>query len=701
MEPFESLLKCIAQAAWNAAGDGILTESLTDVLPEIAGQAWADWSKVCSADQRRAALEGLVQAPIDVLQQAAETIAADLARSKSATVRQGLADYLVYVPAIMRQAFRRPTDAGGTTMPSRLSVEKADDLIPFLPMRRPRFRPGDSPLAGVDWELEELLGVREFGEVWKARNPHLPSAPAVALKFFFDTVSAKVLRNEAKLLDRLMLQGRHPGIVPLRQTYLTGEPPCLEYEFVASGNLATTISEWHRLRQGPTPGQIARIVLRLSKILAFTHRLDPPLVHRDLKPANVLVHRQADASLSLRIADFGSGGTAASAAIRQALRGVSPAQLQLAAARGACTALYASPQQMQGVDPDPRDDVHALGVIWHQFLTGDLTSGRPSGTRWSRRLADQGMAAPLIELLGSCFEENPDARPRNAGVLADQLAALLQDKEQESNRSVAAPAPAAPYTRRVTNSLGMTLVLVPAGTYWMGSPVTEAERGTDEGPQHEVTITRPFFLGMYPVTQRQYETVTGENPSYFTHYKGGGPEHPVERISWEDAVAFCRKLSELPAEKAAGRVYRLPTEAEWEYACRAGSSMPFASGMVLSSREANFNGNYPYGQTNRGPYLERTSKVGSFAANAFGLYDMHGNVWEWCSDFYDRSGYKNSPRYDPAGPATGILRVVRGGSCVNIGRFCRAAYRFGVAPTNRDHDVGMRMVMVLNGEGPI
>ena len=200
------------------------------------------------------------------------------------------------------------------------------------------------------------------------------------------------------------------------------------------------------------------------------------------------------------------------------------------------------------------------------------------------------------------------------------------------------------------------------------------------------------------VGAEQYELVMGQNPSYLNDWKGGGPEFPVESISWDEAIALCRKLSELPAEKAAGRVYRLPTEAEWEYACRGGLPLPFTSGVSLSSREANFNGNYPYGGAERGPYLERTTKVGSYPPNPFGLYDMHGNVWEWCADFYERTYYRNSPRYDPPGPSHGSLRVVRDGSCYNIGRFCRAAYRFGVSPANRDIDVGMRVVMELKNQ---
>ncbi len=692
------MLRFVGQAVLSAVGDGIVGDLLIDELPGIAEETWSWWSKDRHLDQRRAEVEALIQAQTDQVRQTVAKIITDIAPNQPREVREALTTYLSLVPVSIRHSLRRPTDPTGSTLPSRLALRQAEDLLPFLPVRVPHFRPGERPLPGADWELEEILGIGGLSEVWKARKSNRSSAQAVALKFCVDPPSAKVLRNEARLLDRLMLQGRHPGIVALRQTYLSAEPPCLEYEYVAGGDLAGAIYDWLRRRHRPTPSSMARVVLRLAKIIGFAHRLDPPIVHRDLKPANILVHSQPDSSLALRIADFGNSGVAASEAIRQTLRGTTQARMLVSAVRGACTPLYASPQQMRGADADPRDDVYSLGVIWHQLLTGDLRSGRPEGRRWSKRLTQQGMAPPLVDLLTACFAENPDDRPRNAAVLAEQLAAVLKDGDREAVSPVAAAPPpdlqAAVWPRRITNSVNMSLTLIPAGTFLMGSPATEPERGDDEGPQHEVTIPRLFYLGMYPVTQRQYEVVMDNNPSYFTSAKGGGPDHPVERISWEEAVEFCRKLSALPAEKEAGRVYRLPAEAEWEYACRAGSSEPTSFGLTLSSREANFNGNYPYGITNRGLYLETTTKVGSYPPNPFGLYDMHGNVWEWCADYYDRNYYRASPRYDPQGPTGGTLRVVRGGSCCNIGRFCRSAYRFGVGPANRDLDVGMRVVMV-------
>src|SRR5262249_14127530 len=201
---------------------------------------------------------------------------------------------------------------------------------------------------------------------------------------------------------------------------------------------------------------------------------------------------------------------------------------------------------------------------------------------------------------------------------------------------------------RLFNSVGMQLALIPPGTFLMGAPADEPGHFPNETPQHEVTLTRPFYLGLYPVTQRQYWTVTGTDPSHFDSRNDGGPNHPVEGVTWEDAVEFCRLLSF--KEREAGRVYRLPTEAEWEYACRAGSTTPFAFGPGASSTQANFSGDHPYEEGAPGPYLQSTSAVGSYEPNAWGLYDMHGNVWEWCADWYRPDYYASSPAVDPPGP---------------------------------------------------
>jgi formylglycine-generating enzyme required for sulfatase activity len=255
-------------------------------------------------------------------------------------------------------------------------------------------------------------------------------------------------------------------------------------------------------------------------------------------------------------------------------------------------------------------------------------------------------------------------------------------------------APAEPAANEVTNSIGMKLKLIPAGTFMMGSPENAARRSEDE-PEHQVRITKPYYLGMYEVTQGEYERVMGTNPSHFSASGNGSDEitgmdtsrFPVELVSWDDAAEYCRRLSALPAERAAGRVYRLPTEAEWEYACRAGTTTPFHFGSQLTSQQANFEGKYPTSGSN----LYRPAIVGSYESNGYGLFDMHGNVWEWCSDWY--GDYPASAQVDPLGAATGSSRVRRGGGWFLSAGFCRSAFRAGLTPGYRLADVGFRVAL--------
>jgi formylglycine-generating enzyme required for sulfatase activity/serine/threonine protein kinase len=247
----------------------------------------------------------------------------------------------------------------------------------------------------------------------------------------------------------------------------------------------------------------------------------------------------------------------------------------------------------------------------------------------------------------------------------------------------------------ITNSIGMKLVRIPAGSFRMGSTVAEDDHVADEGPIHQVTITKPFYMGVYEVRQRDYEKVMGKNPSRFDAGSGGGPDYPVENVSWEDAVEFCRLLSDRDEEKKAGRVYRLPTEAEWEYACRAGTKTPFHYGESLSSRQANFDGHSPYGGAAKGPYVEKTTPVGSYEPNAFGLYDMHGNVSEWCQDYFSSTFYTDSPEEDPVCKKSTNGRVHRGGSWISLGRYCRAAFRSWHTPGTHSSYVGIRVVCTV------
>jgi formylglycine-generating enzyme required for sulfatase activity/WD40 repeat protein/serine/threonine protein kinase len=226
---------------------------------------------------------------------------------------------------------------------------------------------------------------------------------------------------------------------------------------------------------------------------------------------------------------------------------------------------------------------------------------------------------------------------------------------------------------QINNSIGMKLNLIPAGRFLMGSPENEPGRRGNDGPRREVTISEPFLLGAYEVTQAEYEKVIGRNPSKFNKDNNGGPDHPVERVSWDDAVAFCKKLSEVPEEKKAGRVYRLPTEAEWEYAYRAGTQTAYPSGddPKLLKEFAWFKDNAN----------AHTHPVGKLKANAWGLHDMGGNVWEACADLYD-----------PERIAT--LRNVRGGSFHQTESygFLRAAHRQMLQQASAAEHVGFRVV---------
>jgi len=238
--------------------------------------------------------------------------------------------------------------------------------------------------------------------------------------------------------------------------------------------------------------------------------------------------------------------------------------------------------------------------------------------------------------------------------------------------------------KEITNSIGMKLVLIPKGTFMMGSPESEEGRQKDE-TQHEVTISKDYYLGVYEVTQAQYEKVMGKNPSYFQGPKVGNEnaDLPVENVSWDAAVEFCKKLSDLPEEKKAGRVYRLPTEAEWEYACRACSKTAYAF-----DDEAGLLPEYGWFKRNSS---DRIHTVGLLEPNAWGLYDMHGNVWEWCSDRY--SEYPKGAVSDPTGPRKGWDRVSRGGSWYFDAAICRSAIRYRYDPSLRYRFFGFRVAL--------
>jgi formylglycine-generating enzyme required for sulfatase activity len=262
------------------------------------------------------------------------------------------------------------------------------------------------------------------------------------------------------------------------------------------------------------------------------------------------------------------------------------------------------------------------------------------------------------------------------------------------------PATNARYYRAVI-VVPTNMIWLPPGTFLMGSPTGELERSTSEA-QHSVTLTRGFFIGKYPVTQGNYRSLINTNPSYFNTNNGYALDlnRPVEQVSWSDATNYCALLT--LQERSAGRiftnwVYRLPSEAEWEYACRSGTTTPFYFGNSLTSGMANFFGQYGYVAgtgsvyNSSGVYLARTTAVGNYQPNSRAIYDMSANVWEWCRDWF--TNLTTSSAIDPTGPSTGEDRVLRGGAFNNNAKDCRSASRISDSPSDKVNTVGFRVVL--------
>jgi len=245
-------------------------------------------------------------------------------------------------------------------------------------------------------------------------------------------------------------------------------------------------------------------------------------------------------------------------------------------------------------------------------------------------------------------------------------------------------------TLTLPGGVALRMSFIPPGSFLMGGPKSEKERSGDE-TRHLVTLTRGFWLGQTPVTQAQWRAVMGTEPS---HFKGG--ELPVEQVSWDDAQAFCVAVTERTGVEA-----RLPTEGEWEYAARAGTTTPYYWGGELNGTQANCCGEFPYGTEAKGPYLETTTAVGSYTAvspQPWGLVDVIGNVWEWCSDWCDSD--LAGEVVDPVGPESGSSRVYRGGGWPDSAGYCHSAFGHGNAPDSWDYALGFRLAAVPSGQAP-
>jgi formylglycine-generating enzyme required for sulfatase activity/predicted Ser/Thr protein kinase len=546
------------------------------------------------------------------------------------------------------------------------------------------------------YEIIRLLGRGGMGAVYLAFDTMLERR--VALK-----VPHREYVQHRGMRERFLREGRaaarfhHPNFCPIYEIGEIHGQPYLTMAYIEGGTLGSRIERgkpWDQPRAAET-------VRTLALALAEAHR--DGIVHRDLKPANIMVNDRG----RLVIMDFG---------LARRFEAEDSTLTGPGVVLG--TASYMSPEQAEGQSArvGPRSDLYSLGVILYELIAG--------------RRPFLGSAQMVLAQLLTTDPAPPSAyhagvHPVLESICLKAIAREIEDRYPSMDDFVGAldaflkaptvPIPPKPDDPPITNTIGMKLKLIPAGEFLMGAPDREPEALEDERPQHRVRITRPFYLGVYEVTQAEYREVMGNNPSHFSAQGGGRAEvagldtsrHPVENVSWRDAIAFCNKLSEREGlgpcyGPDGGRIesgdgYRLPTEAEWEYACRAGTTTAFAFGPSLSTATANFDGSAVYNGSSKGASLRRTTPVGGYSPNRFGLHDMHGNVWEWCGDFYDDKYYKKSPENDPPGPPEAADRVIRGGGWYGFPRNCRSAYRFRYSPGYRINFLGFRVARVRSG----
>jgi formylglycine-generating enzyme required for sulfatase activity len=360
--------------------------------------------------------------------------------------------------------------------------------------------------------------------------------------------------------------------------------------------------------------------------------------------------------------------------------------------------------KLDAQDAELERDLQLAEQLWTRILA--VSPADPQALRALRRIWNQPQEKLSQPQPTSPLEASSKSAELTPGELKHSNLPPLQAFEFEvvtvnaKGREVTREKTQAQYlTERLGKDVTLEMVYIPAGSFMMGSPENELERTSTESPQHRVNIPA-FFIGKYQVTQAQWKAVAAltkvkidldSDPSSFK-----GDRLPVESVSWLDTLEFCRRLS-----KETGKDYRLPSEAEWEYACRAGTITPFHFGEMITPELVNYNGEYPYADAPKGEYRKKTTPVGRFPANAFGLYDMHGNLWEWCADDwhdnYERASTDGSiwiediKNYEA--PETG--KLLRGGSWYNLALNCRSACRFHFVARLRAFDIGFRVVAFL------
>ncbi len=339
-----AFLRFVVKAALNAVGGGVAGDFAVEVLPDMAQDIWKGWGRGRKPEEMRDEIQQLAQAPPEDIYAAAAAVVAEAAADQSPEVQKALSIYLELIPGVIRQSMRRPADPGGQTVPAGLEFDRPEDLLRCCRHACRASNRATDRRASATGSWSRCSAPAASARSGRPAIRTSPAAPPVALKFCLDGTAARVLRNEAAILDRVMRHGRHPGIVELRHTYLNCDPPCLEYEYVEGGDLAGVVRSWHQnvgpslaaAAVNPVLSHATRLLRDLAGIVAFAH--GKGIVHRDLKPANVLVQRGTDSRLAVRVADFGIGAISARRALDRLAQPVRREAFLATAVRGAAHA---------------------------------------------------------------------------------------------------------------------------------------------------------------------------------------------------------------------------------------------------------------------------------------------------------------------------------------------------------------------------
>lgn len=428
-----NLVACLGKAIVRNAGRPFGV----DIAGNILSDAWDNWDKNKKLKEKLAELQEYAQKRVEEFLATIKTsldeaqAAAEKPEEKlSASDRAAYEMWLAQIPARIQKAWQRPSDPDGKTVPGGTVLNSPADLEFILPPTLPKFKPGDRPIS--NYELVKPLGSGGFSEVWLAKEVNLGSA--VAIKFGFSAeeirtrygpmvkADARPLHHETAVLRKLASAGVRDGILQPLFTVLDQQPECLVYEYIPDGDLNGVLHDLHNTGKPQEAINAAahKLILTLATYLSRAH--DAGIVHRDLKPANILFKRGASGELLPVIADFGIGGIAAQELLRAGRTTLGGARYQTTLMRGSHTPIYASPQQIAMQDPTPADDVHALGVIWYQLLTGDkLTMALSVPHDWMSELQAKGVHQDFISLVGKCLATKAEKRIPSAGALAREL----------------------------------------------------------------------------------------------------------------------------------------------------------------------------------------------------------------------------------------------------------------------------------------